>query len=43
MLALTVLLCYFSETAVVGYHRITSTHQNKVLLEKPCSIDRIFF
>lgn len=42
MLAFTVLLCYTLKTSVVGYHQITCTHQNKVLLEKSCSINRIF-
>lgn len=31
------------KTAVVGYHQSTCTQQNKVLLEKSCSINRIFF
>lgn len=41
MLAFPGLLCYTSKTAVVSYHQITCTRQNKVLLEKSCSINRI--
>lgn len=43
MLAFTVLLCYPLKPAVVGHHQITHTHQNKVLLEKSCPINIIFF
>lgn len=42
-LAFSVLLCYPLKPAMVGHHQITCTHQNKVLLEKICSINRIFF
>lgn len=42
-LAFSVLLCYPLKPAMVGHHQITCTHQNEVLLEKLCSINRIFF